>query len=130
MSQFVGNPEDFSAECRLQNGQCSVVRENVLFLDQGRELDAVDRLQWKCGYVVIIPDTSSDGKALLYHTSCQRMSDVVAQIFPDCLEEPVGLPQHLSEMSLGELRRHRVTIPYDECRARVDEFDFQEAARD
>lgn len=125
MSQFVENPTDFSAECRRQNGQCTVVRENVIFLDEGDELAAVDRLQWKCGYVVIVPDMSYEGKAVLYHTSCQRMTDVVNQIFEDCLEAPVGLAQHASEMSLGELHRRRVTISYDDCRARVDGFGFQ-----
>ena len=125
MSQFVENPTDFSAECRRQNGRCTVVRENVIFLDEGDELAAVDRLQWKCGYVVIVPDMSYEGKAVLYHTSCQRMTDVVKQIFEDCLEAPVGLTQHASEMSLGELHRRRVTISYDDCRARVDGFGFQ-----
>jgi hypothetical protein len=130
MSQFVENPTDFSAECQRQNGRCAVVRENVIFLDSGTELDAVDRLQWKCGYVVIIPDMSYEGKALLYHTSCQRMTDVVQQIFRDCLEAPVSLPQHASEMSLGELQRRSVTLSYDDCRARVDGFGFQGASRD
>ena len=81
MSQFAENPTDFSAECRRQDGRCAVVRENVIFLDGGTELDAVDHLQWRCGYVVIIPDMSYKGKALLYHTSCQRMTDVVKLIF-------------------------------------------------
>ncbi len=126
MSQFVDNSTDFSAECRQQNGRCTVVRENVLFLDDGDELAAVDRLQWKCGYVVIIPHTSFDGQALLYHTSCQRMADVVEQIFADWLEAPVRLPQHASEdMTLGELHRRSVGMSLDECRARVDSFDFQ-----
>ena len=127
MSQFVENPTDFSPECRLQDGRCAVVRENFLFLDDGTELAAVDRLQWKCGYVVIIPDTSYKGTALLYHTSCQRMTDVVRLIFQDCLEAPVGLPQYASEMTLGELHRRCVTISYDDCRARVDDFGFQGA---
>jgi len=126
MSQFVENPTDFSAECRLQNGRCAVLRDNVIFLDDGTELDAVDRIEWKCGYVVIIPDASRAGGALLYHTSCRRMADTVGQIFPDCLEAPESLPQHLSEMTLGELHRHRVTISFDECRAKVDEFDFRD----
>ena len=86
MSHFVENPADFSAECRLQDGRCAVLPENVLFLDDGKELDAVDRIEWKCGYVVIIPDGSRAGQALLYHTSCQRMADAVRQIFPDCLD--------------------------------------------
>jgi hypothetical protein len=130
MSQFVENPADFSAECRLQDGRCAVVRENILFLDDGNELAAVDHLQWKCGYVAIIPDTSHKGKALLYHTSCQRMTDVVDQIFQECLEAPVSLPQHTSETTLGELHRRRVTISYDDCRSRVQGFDFQGASQD
>ncbi|MDH3597674.1 MAG: hypothetical protein OEU09_08640 [Rhodospirillales bacterium] len=130
MSQFVENPADFSAECRRQNGQCKVVRENILFLDDGKERAAVDRLQWKCGYVVIIPDMSCKEKALLYHTSCQRMTDVVTRIFHDCLETPVSLPQHPSEMTLGELHRRSVTISYDDCRARVEGFGFQGVSQD
>jgi hypothetical protein len=130
MSQFVKNPTDFSAECLRENGQCTVVRENVLFLDNGDELVAIDRLQWRCGYVVIIPDMSYKGKALLYHTSCQRMTDVVNQIFQDCLEAPVSLPQHHSEMSLGELHRRCVSIPYDECKVRVEGFGFKGASQE
>ncbi len=126
MSRFVENRTDFSAECRLHDGRCSVVSENVLFLDDGNELDAVDHLQRKCGYVVIIPDSSLDGQALLYHTSCERMTDVVERIFADCLEAPVRLSQHTSEdMSLGELHRRNVGMSLDDCRARVDSFDFQ-----
>ena len=130
MSQFVENTTDFSAECRRQDGRCAVVRENFLFMDDGTELAAVDRLQWKCGYVVIVPDMSRKGKALLYHTSCQRMTDVVTQIFDDCLEAPVSLPQHASEMSLGELQRQRVNISYDDCRARVGGFGFQDVSQE
>jgi len=125
VNRFVQNPTDFSAECPRQNEPCAVVRENVLFLDDGNEFAAVDRLQMKCGYVVIVPDTSAGDRALLYHTSCQRMTDAVTQIFQDCLEAPVSLPQYASEMSLGELHRHRVTVSYDDCRARVNDFDFQ-----
>jgi hypothetical protein len=130
MSQFVENPTDFSAECRRHNGRCTVVRENIVFLDDGKELAAVDHLQSNCGYVVIIPDMSYEGKALLYHTSCQRMTDVVGQIFQDCLEAPVSLPQHDSEMTLGELHRRCVTISYDDCRARVEGFGFQSTSQE
>lgn len=130
MSQFVENPIDFSAECRLQNGRCVVVRENILFLDDGNELAAVDRLQWKCGCVVIIPDMSYKGKALLYHTSCQRMTDVVKQIFQNCLEAPVSFRQRDSEMTLGEMHRRCVAISYDDCRVRVEGFDFQGASQE
>lgn len=125
MSQFVKNPADFSAACRLDDGECMVVRENILFLDDGEELAAVDHLQRKCGYVVIIPDMAFEGKALLYHTSCQRMTDAVQQIFKDCLEAPVSLAQNASEMSLGELHRRSVKLSYDDCRTRVDGFGFQ-----
>jgi len=129
MSQFVENPTDFSAECQRHDGRCTVLRENILFLDDGKELAAVDRLQWKCGNVVIIPDVSCKGMAVLYHTSCQRMTDVVKQIFEDCLEPPVSLPQRASEMTLGELHRRCVTISYDDCRARVEGFGFQGASQ-
>lgn len=130
MSKFVENPTDFAADCLRQNGRCKVVRENIHFLDDGKELAAVDHLQWKCGYVVIIPDMSYEGKALLYHTSCQRMTDVVKQIFQDCLEAPVRLPQRASETTIGELHRRCVTISYDDCRVRVDGFDFQGASQE
>ncbi len=70
-----------------------------------------------------------EGKALLYHTSCERMTDVVKQIFQDCLESPVSLPQFNSEMSIGELHRQRVTISYDDCKARVKGFRFQDTSQ-
>jgi hypothetical protein len=124
MSHFVTNPVDFSAECLRENGQCVVVRENILFLDDGKEPAAIAHLQMKCGYVAIIPDTSNEGQALLFHTSCQRMTDVVRQIFQDSLEAPATLPQHDSEMTVGELHRRRVTLPYDECKIKVEEFSF------
>ena len=129
MNQFIQNSTDFSAECLHQNGQCMVTRENILFLDDGEQRDAVNDLQLKCGHVVIIPDMSRKGKALLYHTSCQRMSDVVKQIFQDCLEAPVSLPECDSEMTLGELHRQCVTISYDECREKVKGFVFQDASQ-
>ena len=124
MSQFVKNPTDFSVECMCNDGQCTVTRDNILFLDEGKEEAAVNHLQWKCGYVVIIPDVSHKEKVLLFHTSCQRMTDVVKQIFPDCLETPVSLPQPVSEMTLGELHRQVANISYDDCRERVQGFDF------
>ena len=128
MHQFVRNPIHFAVDCAQRNGRCSVVRSNFLFFDDGKELTAVDYLQKKCGHVVIIPDTSLEGRALLYHTSCPRMTDVVSQIFEDCLEAPVSLSQAPSEMTVGELHRHCVTIPYADCRARVERFDFQAAS--
>ena len=130
MNQFVKNPTDFSEACRLHDGQCEVVRENILFLDDGEELDAVDNLQRKCGSVVIVPDPSQEGQALLYHTSCQRMTDAVKQIFEERLEAPVRLPQHVAELSLGELHRRAVALSYDDCRARVEAFGFQGASRE
>lgn len=124
MSHFAKNPSDFSATCQCRDGECVVSRDNILFLDGGEELAAVDLLQRECGRVVVIPDLSSEEKSLLYHTSCQRMTDVVLQIFEGCLEEPTRLPQYNSELSLGELHRRAVSIPYGDCRARVDGFDF------
>lgn len=125
MSHFAKNPTDFSAACQIHDGECAVSRDNILFLDNGDEAAAVDQLVRECGHVVIIPDASSNGKALLYHTSCQRMTDAVQQIFQDSLGDPVGLPQQGgSELSLGELQRRPVSIPFGDCRARVDAFDF------
>jgi hypothetical protein len=128
MSHFLENPTHFAADCARQDGRCTIVRENILFLDDGQELAAVDHLQRRCGKVVIIPEPSYDGRALLYHTSCERMTDVVNQIFRDCLEAPVSLPQSASELTVGELHRRCVTISYDDCRARVERFGFQGAA--
>jgi hypothetical protein len=125
MNQFVDSPVHFAADCVRQNGRCLVVRDNFLFLEDGKELAAVDYLQKKCGHVVILPDASNEGNALLYHTSCARMTDVVNKIFPDCLEAPMSLPQAASEMTVGELHRHRVTIPFNDCRTRVEGFGFQ-----
>jgi hypothetical protein len=130
MSQFVENPTDFSAECQRHDGRCAVHKENILFLDDGKEAAAVDCLQWKCGEVVIIPDVSSKGKAVLYHTSCRRMTDVVERIFEDRLEPPASLPQRTSEMTLGELHRRSVTLSYDDCRAKVESFRFQDEPRE
>ena len=118
----------FAADCVQQHGQCTVVRENILFLDDGNELAAVGLLQLKCGSVAIIPDLSRQGQALLYHTSCERMSAVLDQIFADRLEAPVSLTQYPSEMSVGELQRRCVTLPYDDCRVTVDAFDFRGAS--
>jgi hypothetical protein len=121
VSRFVDNSVEFAAECKYRGGHCAVLRKNILFLDDAREIAAVDCIQAKCGHVVIIPDSSG---ALLYHTSCARMTDVVNQIFPDCLGAPVSLPYAAPEMSVGELQRHHVGIPYVDCQARVRDFDF------
>lgn len=124
MSRFVENPTDFAADCVRQEGQCAVVQENFLFLDDGDEFAAVDQLQRKCGHVVIIPDASADGRALLYHTSCQRMTDAVSQIFQGHLGAPTSVPHASSEMMIGELYRRRVAISYDRCRAKVEGVGF------
>lgn len=125
MSPFVENPADFSAECRCRGGRCMIARENFLFLDDGNELAAVGRLQTRCGHIVIIPDASARGRAVLYHTSCQRMTDVVSQIFRDALGAPATLPQAASaEMTLGALYRRPLTLPYERCRAKVEGFAF------
>jgi hypothetical protein len=106
MSHFVTNPINFSVECVREDGQCMVVIDNILFLDDGEESAAIAYLQEKCGHVVIIPDTS------------------VNQIFQESLEAPASLPQHFSEMTVGELHRLCVTIPYDDCKVRVQAFSF------
>lgn len=121
MSRFIENPTDFSAECACKAGLCAIARENFLFLDEGNELAAVEQLQARCGHVVIIPEAS--GAALLYHTSCQRMSDVVGQIFEDAIGAPASLPHApSSEMTLGALHRRRVTISYEQCRTKIERF--------
>ncbi len=125
MNQFVQNPVHFSADCVQKNGRCSIVRHNFVFLDDGQEITAVDYLQEKCGHVVIMPDASCEGRALLYHTSCARMTDVINKIFSDCLEAPVSLPQVVSEMTVGELHCRSVAIPCDDCKERVERFGFQ-----
>lgn len=128
--KFVVNPTDFSACCLAQDGQCQVVRENFLFLDDEDEAAAVDYLQRKCEHVVIIPDMSHKEKALLYHTSCHRMTDVIMQIFRDCLKAPVSIPQRASENTLGEVQRRSITLSYDDCKARVEEFGLQAASQE
>ena len=124
MSQFVENPTHFSAECWQREGQCSVTRKNIIFLDNGKEQAAVDYLQKKCGYVVIIPDASNRSQAWLYHTSCDRMTDVIKKIFQDQLQPPEPLTHRASEMSLGELHRRGVAVSYDNCRQKVESFRF------
>jgi hypothetical protein len=124
MSKFVENPIDFAADCGREHGQCGVARENFHFLDNGNELAAVGKLQRQCGHVVIIPDTSGKGHAVLYHTSCQRMTDVVTRIFQDKLGPPASLPQSFPEMTVGELYRRSLAIPYDRCRVKVEGFGF------
>jgi hypothetical protein len=129
MSKFVENPVSFGVDCAVQHGRCVVARENILFLDHGDDLAAVDHLQKRCGHVVIMPHASDRGRSLLYHTSCQRMTDVVRQIFREHLEAPTSLPHLDAEMTVGELHRRDVAIPYDACRAKVDGFSFEEDGR-
>lgn len=124
MNAFVENPTDFAAECARLKGRCPVSRANFLFLDDGDELAAVDALQRKCGCVVITPAASSD-RAFLYHTSCQRITDVLTQVFADALGAPASLPQATPEMTLGELQRRRVAASYAHCRAKVAAFSFK-----
>lgn len=124
MSNFQTNPTEFSAECSREGGQCTVERENILFLDDGVESTVISHLQMKCGHVVITPDPSNPEQALLYHTSCQRMTDVVQQIFQAALRAPASLPQQSAEMTLGEIHRRSVGIPFDECKVKVDGFSF------
>ncbi len=124
MNKFVENPIHFAADCARENGQCKVVRENILFLDGGNEPAAVDRLQKKCGNVVIIPGAPEEKQSLLYHTSCERMTDVVKQIFQADLGASASVPQPASEMSVGELHRRCITISYADCRKKVEGFRF------
>ena len=124
MSKFVQNPIHFAADCVHDNGLCPVVRENFIFLNDGKEHMAIDHLQRKCGEVVIIPDTSNKEQAWLYHTSCERMTDVANQIFQDHLKSPASVPQPDAEMMVGELHRQSVTMSYDDCRAKVEGFSF------
>jgi hypothetical protein len=130
MGTFAQNPVHFASDCAVQGGRCVVARENVIFLDDGSELAAVDSLQMRCGRIVIVPDSAGRAQAWLYHTSCDRMTDVVEQLFPDCLGAPARFPQPASEMTVGELLRRRISIPYDDCRARVEGFDFGDPPED
>lgn len=127
MSQFAVNSIHFAADCVQQNGECTVALENILFLDDGREHAAIDHLQRKCSNVVIIPDTSDKGQALLYHTSCRRMTDAVSQIFQEYLGAPASLPHPPSEMMVGEPHRRYVTLSYDACKVKVERYRFQSA---
>lgn len=124
MSDFKTNPTDFSAVCAREGGECTVERENILFLDDGDEPAAMAHLQLKCGNVVITPDPASPEQAVLYHTSCLRMTDVVEQIFQSDLRAPASVPQQQAEMTLGEVHRRSIGIPYGECKVKVEEFSF------
>jgi hypothetical protein len=124
MSKFIKNSIQFSADCVQDNGLCKVDLDNFLFIDDGKELAAIDRLERECGKVVVIPDSSNKGQAFLYYTSCERMSDAVNQIFQDHLEAPASVSRLDAEMTLGELLRRSVTMSYDDCRAKVKGFSF------
>jgi hypothetical protein len=128
MTCFIDNPVHFSADCMRHDGRCAVGRENFLFMEDGQEISAIDRLQNKCGYVAVIPDASGARGAWLYHTSCPRMTDAVEQIFSGCLTASQSVPQSTSEMTVGEIRRRGITMSYADCIARVDRFRFEEAA--
>ena len=124
MSKYVENPIHFAADCVQTSGQCAVLRDNIVFLDQGNDLAAIDLLQRKCGTVAIMPDASNTAQAVLYRTSCDRMTDLVEQLFEHHLQDPTTFAQPASEMMVGELHRQSVTLSYDECKARVAGFNF------
>lgn len=127
MTPFVDNPVDFAADCACHGGRCRIARDDFLFLDDGREIAAVDWLQRRCGHVAVIAGTAAGADARLYHTSCRRMSDAVERIFAGRLGVPERLPQAWAEMTVGELHRRRVALSFDACRSRVDAFDFAAA---
>lgn len=124
MGIFIRNSTDFAADCARTHGECVVARENILLLDSAQEHIAIDHLQRKCGSVVIIPDLHDAAHAWLYHTSCERMGDVVERIFNGHLHAPSSVARPSAEMVLGELHRRRVALPYADCKARVEGFDF------
>lgn len=124
MSNFVQNSIQFSADCFQNNGLCVITPESFLFLDDAKEDAAIAQLHMECGKVVLIPDALNKGQTFLYHTSCDRITDVVNQIFQDALEELVHISQLDAEQTLGELCRRRVAMQYGECKAKVDGFSF------
>jgi hypothetical protein len=124
MSNFVQNSTQFAADCAQDNGLCIITPENFLFLDDGKEDAAIDHLQMECGKIVLIPDAVNKGQTFLYHMSCDRITDVVNQIFQDALEESVSIAQADAEQTLGELCRWRVAMPCDECKLKVEGFSF------
>jgi hypothetical protein len=128
MPRFADNPVHFSADCTRHEGRCAIDRKNFLFLEDGQEISAIDRLQNRCGYVVLVPDSANPRGAWLYHTSCPRMADVVEQVFSGCLSASQSVPQRTSEMSVGETHRRCVTLSYADCIARVNRFAFEDAA--
>lgn len=124
MTVYLRNSTDFSADCSCTNGQCLVARENFHLLDDGKEADAIDFLQRRCGNVVIIPNPSDKAQAWLYHTSCDRMADAVRQIFRGKLDAPTSVHRLDPEMTTGELHRQRIEISIGECRAKIEGFSF------
>ena len=111
-------------DCAYKKWTVQRHHKNFRFLDYEQEITAIDCLLKKCRHVVITPDQSSQGQALLHHTSCARMADVVNKIFADRLETPASLPHGASEMTVGELHRRSVTLPDDDCRERISRFGF------
>jgi hypothetical protein len=128
MPRFADNPVHFSADCTRHEGRCAVGRRNFLFLADGQEISAIDQLQNRCGYVVLVPDPADRRRTWLYHTSCPRMADVVEQVFSGCLTASQSVPQRGSEMTVGEIHRRGVTLSCADCTARVDRFMFEDAA--
>ena len=124
MPTYLRNATDFSVDCTVTDGHCTVVRENIHFVDDPQESTAVALLQRQCGNVVITPDPVDDTRACLYLTSCARMGDVVEQIFSGCLQAPTPIAAPSSEMSIGQLQRRRLNLSYAWCQARVKAFAF------
>ena len=124
MHLYLQNSIDFSAECASTNGQCEIGRDNILFLNDGREDVAVHHLQIRCGNVVIVPDSSNNRHSWMFHTSCQRMTDAVTQIFEGDLQPPASVARPISELTVGEVQRQGINLSVDECRAKVDSFSF------
>ncbi len=124
MSTFVQNPTHYSADCLIDNGFCTVNLENFLFLDDGKESAAIDQLEKKCGKVVLIPDVLNGENAFLYHTGCERMSDVVSQIFHDSLHSKSSVARLDLEMTIGEIYRQSVAMPYSDCKQKIKSFSF------
>ncbi len=124
MGNFVQNSSQFSADCVKDNGLCLITPAHFLFLGDSREDEAIAELQRECGNIVLIPDATNQERTLLYHMSCERITDVVQQIFQDALEAPVTVSHLDAEMTLGELCRRPVVLPYEECRQKVDAYSF------
>ena len=75
------------------------------------------RSQRKCGNVAIVPDASDNQQSWLYHTSCERMDDVVNQIShfrlaggPERSDNSRQVQGHLETPGEGLLLNGRVRI--------------------